>query len=307
VTDVHEDRPWLDTRQAPLSAREIAEPNLILRCEVGSGAHGIAIKGTDDRDEMGLCIPPPEYVLGNARVIVGQNLQPFEQWIYRTAEERLQHSPEADQRYSGRTPRSGPGDLDLTVYDLSKWAKLAAGGNPTVLLLLFAEPLEFSRIGRKLQQQAAMFASREAGAKFLGYLQAQRRRLLGLQGQMRVTRTELVRRHGHDSKYSSHMIRLGFQGMEYLKTGRISLPMPPGPRQYCRAIREGKATLNDVVHAVEEMESELCTYTWGIDKVPESRTARHDFSRGVSPLPEHPDHQAINRFLVDAYFEHWGL
>ncbi len=30
----------------------------ILRCEVGSGAHGIATEGKDDRDEMGICIEP---------------------------------------------------------------------------------------------------------------------------------------------------------------------------------------------------------------------------------------------------------
>ena len=33
--------------------------------------------------------------------------------------------------------RSGAGDLDLVIYSLRKWARLAAQGNPTVLLLLF--------------------------------------------------------------------------------------------------------------------------------------------------------------------------
>ncbi|MGH3741925.1 MAG: hypothetical protein ACRDT8_12995 [Micromonosporaceae bacterium] len=42
----------------------IALPNQILRSVVGSGVHGIAIEGTDDRDEMGVYIEPAEHVLG---------------------------------------------------------------------------------------------------------------------------------------------------------------------------------------------------------------------------------------------------
>ena len=40
-------------------ARRIAEAGLILRVQVGSGVHGTAIDGQDDRDELGLCLEPP--------------------------------------------------------------------------------------------------------------------------------------------------------------------------------------------------------------------------------------------------------
>lgn len=55
---------------------DIAAGETILRCQVGSGLHGTAIAGTDDRDEMGICIEPPEFVVG---------LSGFEQWVHRTA------------------------------------------------------------------------------------------------------------------------------------------------------------------------------------------------------------------------------
>ena len=61
---------------------------------------------------MGICIEPPEYVAG---------LRRFEQWVYRTQPEGA---------------RSGPGDIDRTVYSLRKWCRLALAGNPTVMLLL---------------------------------------------------------------------------------------------------------------------------------------------------------------------------
>jgi hypothetical protein len=72
----------------------IAERGTILRCLVGSGVHGTAVEGQDDRDEMGICIEPPEYVIG---------LRSFEQYIFRTQPEGA---------------RSGHGDLDLIVYSL---------------------------------------------------------------------------------------------------------------------------------------------------------------------------------------------
>ena len=49
-------------------ARLIAERGTILRVQVGSGVHGTSIAGQDDRDEMGVCLEPPEFVTGLARV-----------------------------------------------------------------------------------------------------------------------------------------------------------------------------------------------------------------------------------------------
>lgn len=43
--------------------QQIAEPNTILRGQVGSGLHGVTT-GADDRDEMGVCIEPRANVIG---------------------------------------------------------------------------------------------------------------------------------------------------------------------------------------------------------------------------------------------------
>ncbi len=85
-------------------AHAVAEPNIILRVQVGSGLHGVTVKSQDDRDEMGICIEPPEYIAG---------LADFRMYKFRTQPEHH---------------RSGPGDLDLDVYGLRKWAGLAAHG-----------------------------------------------------------------------------------------------------------------------------------------------------------------------------------
>lgn len=72
-------------------ALEIAQTHRILRGLVGSTVHGLSNPGTDDRDEMGVCVEPREYVLG---------LRRFEHCVART-------QPEGHP--------SGPGDIDLTV------------------------------------------------------------------------------------------------------------------------------------------------------------------------------------------------
>jgi len=151
------DAPTLHTLEPdPERARAIAERGLILRTTVGSVVHGLSNPGTDDRDELGVCIEPPEYLLGFRR---------FEHFVYRT-------QPEGSP--------SGPGDLDLTVYGLRKYCGLALKGSPTVLLPLFVgeeHVIVRTEPGDELQALAPAFVSRAAGRAFLGYLDAQRRGL----------------------------------------------------------------------------------------------------------------------------------
>jgi hypothetical protein len=53
----------------------IAESGMMLRVLVGSGVHGTAISGQDDRDEMGICVEPHNTVIG---------LDRFEHYEFRT-------------------------------------------------------------------------------------------------------------------------------------------------------------------------------------------------------------------------------
>ena len=107
-------------RHASEEARAIAENGMILRVQVGSGMHGTSIAGQDDRDEMGLCLEPPQFVTGLGRVRDGIGaLAPsvrFEQYERHTAWDRP----------GGTANRSGAGDLDVIIYSARKWARTAA-------------------------------------------------------------------------------------------------------------------------------------------------------------------------------------
>lgn len=251
---------------APDEPGYVAQHNTILRAVVGSTTHGLHIEGTDDRDEMGVFIEPPEYVMG---------LRTIEQWTYRTKPEGV---------------RSGVGDLDLTIYSLKKFCSLAAKGNPSILILLHV-PSEATtvktQLGADLQFISDKFASKNAVRKFIGYMTAQKERLFGERGQMRVKRPELIDKYGYDTKYAMHAIRLGFQGIEFANTGKLTLPMAQESRSVCRSIREGKYALDFIRSFYENLQDEL------------------EVALEKSPLPQDADWYGINNFMMGAYTKYW--
>jgi predicted nucleotidyltransferase len=197
----------------------------------------------------------------------------------------------AAEREGNAGARSQAGDLDLTIYSLRKWARLALQGNPTVLLLLYlpedAVVLRTSA-GQELQKLAPAFASRKAGRRFLGYLEAQRQRLVGERGQRNVNRTEIIERFGYDTKYAMHMLRLGHQGVEFLESGRLTLPVREPVRSHLMDVRRGRSNLAHVLQECTDLELRLSAL---LDS---------------SPLPPEPDLPTVESFVMNAYESAWA-
>lgn len=228
---------------------------------VGSTAHGTAIEGQDDRDEMGVFIEPAENVCG---------LKSYDHYIYRDQPDGV---------------RSQPGDLDLTLYSLRKFCRLAARGNPTVILLLWL-PSHICKTtaGTELIAMRDAFISKESGERFLGYLTTQKMRLTGERTRT-VNRPELVAKYGYDTKFAMHALRLGFEGIELMTHGRLTLPVAEPDLTTLRAVRSGRVSFSDALNLIERAEARLrglveaCTRTADIDR--------------------------INGFLVRAHLRHW--
>ena len=119
-------------------------------------------------------------------------------------------------------------------------------------------------------------------------MQQQRQRLMGERGQMNVKRPELIERYGFDTKYAGHIIRLGLQGIEYMRTGSFTIPMPAEERDLILAVRTGEVSENDVLTLAGELESDL---KGAIDS---------------SGLPDSPDYASVNSFLINAYQRVWA-
>lgn len=243
--------------------RALAEPNTILRTLVGSRVHGLGVNDQDDRDEMGICVEPWQHFFG---------LRPrFEQWQFRT-------------QPTGH--RSGPGDLDLVIYSLAKWASLALGGNPSVLLPLFTPETALivaTEHGRELRAMRSAFVGDNIFVQYLGYMRAQRMRMTG-ERTRKVVRPELVERYGYDTKFAGHMLRLGYQGIELATTGAMSLPMVEAERVRIIDVRTGKVPMAEVIDEALGLEAK-------IDALSKS-----------SPLPP-PDRERVERFVIDCYME----
>lgn len=260
-----------------MDSQQLVEQGTILRATVGSTVHGLHHGGQDDRDEMAVFVEPAEYLLGLARARgISGGLYGFEHYVERTQPEGM---------------RSGPGDLDLVAYSLRKYVRLALKGHPTILLLLFVpdeQVLVKTELGEQLRALRPALLSRRAGRGYLGYLRGQKERLFGTRGQKRVNRPELVEAHGFDTKYAMHAVRLGYQGLELLETGRLTLPMPEPTRPRVMAVRLGERSFDEVLAEIDEVQRRLSTAL--------EQTA----------LPAEPDRAAVDRFLVDTYRRAWG-
>lgn len=243
----------------------------ILRTVVGSGVHGIAIPGTDDHDEMGIYIPPPEHLLGISSY--------REDYISRTQPEGA---------------RSGPGDTDLVLYSLRKYLKLAVKGNPTALTPLFAPEesvLKTTPVGNHLRLISDWFLSEEAIERFLGYMHGQHERMMGRGKQNRVpNRPELIEKYGWDVKYGSHALRLAYQGHELATTGTILMPMADAPRQRVLDVKTGKVSREEVSAEISEYEAMV----------------RDLLDRHATVLPQHPNRDAIETWSVLMHLENWS-
>lgn len=256
-------------------SRSAIENRTILRGIVGSRVHGLHIEdGLEDRDEMGITIEPIDLAMGVHA--------PFEQFIYRTAAER-------EGRHDA--PSQG-GDLDLTIYSLRKYVRLALKGNPTILLLMFAPKdslMAMTDVGAHLRELAPQIISRQAGRAFLGYLQAQRQRMLGERGNggHGRPRAALTEQFGFDTKYAMHMCRLGLQGVELMKTGRIELPIAEPDRSWLFDVRIGKIDQQEVLTRTGESERELKDLL------------------DTSPLQEHPNEDVVDEWLINTYMGQW--
>lgn len=245
----------------------IAEQGCILRTVVGSQVHGLVREGTDDRDEMAITIEPPETRVGLGR---------FDHHSHRTQPEGVP---------------SGPGDLDLIVYSLRKYCKLALKGSPTVLLPLFA-PKEHVLIetetGRQLRELAdQLVIAGRVRESFLGYLNSQRKGLVEKGASHgRPRERELSDEYGYDTKYAMHALRIGYQGIELLNDFRITLPVPEAQRNRLMDVRMGNVPPGEILEELDELIAEL-------EAAPIA---------GQDPPPE----LVIEQWLIQTYLSAWS-
>jgi uncharacterized protein len=242
----------------------------ILLVEVGSTAHGTGLPGGEDNDEMGVVMEDPKSVLG------------LNETGLTTVMQRTQ--PEGS--------RSGPGDTDRTLHALRRFIRLAASGNPSILMAMWAPVILATDEGRDLQALGELFVGRHVIPRYRGYMQSQAERLLGVRGGRHGRRgggqrDELIDAFGFDTKYAMHCARLGFQGLELLRDRRLALPIQGEPADWLRAVRRGDVSFVDWWNRVLTLDAEL-----------EALLDDED-------VPLEPDRDAIEAWSVGIHLRHW--
>lgn len=186
----------------------------------------------------------------------------------------------------GLSPIEQVGADDDTMYELSKWVRLAVNGNPTVLQLLWTPESMWvqwdSRWPRIQQDLRNLVLSERCRASFLGYLDGQRKKLINGRGQ----REELKAKYGYDTKFAMHMIRLAIQGIEVVRDGHMSLPMIDKHRDYLLHVRKGSYTQDECLLSASIFEDVL-------QSIPSS-------------IPAKVDHDKLNHWMANTYKEFWG-
>jgi hypothetical protein len=157
-------------------------------------------------------------------------------------------------------------------WELEKFLRLALQANPNLLETLWSPlVLHADEIGQELRQMRDAFLSKHLYKTYSGYVLSQ----------FRLMRRIHAQKGTYKAKHAMHLIRLLYSGIHALKTGEILVDVGEHREELLR-IRGGTLTFDEVQRRALELDREFQA------AFPATR------------LPDQPDYQRVNRFLVRA-------
>lgn len=105
------------------------------------------------------------------------------------------------------------------------------------------------------------------------------KKIIGERLSKATNRTELVLKHGYDTKFASHLIRLLYQGLMLLECGEIIFPLPMA--ELLLEIKAGNWTVEEVLEHADKLEAKM-------DEVAEKTS-----------LPKTPNFKAVEKFCIE--------
>lgn len=243
--------------------------------EVIAGSVSYAISSdTSDMDIVGFCIPPKEDVFPHLRGEIsgfGRQNQRFDVW-----QEHHITDKETRQEY------------DFSIYSIVKYTHLVMENNPNILDSLFTPQrcvLFCSAVAQILRENRKAFLHKGAYQKFKGYMFSQLHKIEQKTNSSNPKRAETIEKHGFDTKFASHAVRLGLQVEQILVEHDLDIERN---KEILKSIRRGEWTIERI--------KEFC-----------SQKERHlDELYQKTTLPHSPDEEAIKDLLMNCLEQHYG-
>lgn len=231
------------------------EERTIILAPTGSYAYGTNTEESD-KDFKGVCIPPIDYYLG---------LESFNEY----------------NNSGGKNFKNTKDDVDINIIHINKFVKDAMQGVPNNIEILFVRQKDYLKVtplGQKLIDNRHLFLSKQIKNKFGGYAYSQIQKLKNKKSNG-TGRQDLIDKHGYDTKFFMHSVRLLTSAIEILETGDFSTYRPN--RQFLLDCRNGKYNFEEALKIVEYYDNKLKA---AIEK---------------SELPSKPNYKKINQLLIE--------
>ncbi|MEU0152531.1 nucleotidyltransferase domain-containing protein [Micromonospora fulviviridis] len=171
-------------------------------------------------------------------------------------------------------------DPDVTLHECAKYARLALSGNPTATELMWLpEECYETRTGfgeRLIGIRAAFLSAPRVRDAYLGYASQQFRKL--------TARDSSVGGRRRSAKHARHLTRLLHQGRVLYATGVLEIRL--ADPEWFRAF--GERVAGGALAEAEELVA----------------AAERDFARIRTLLPERPDEETVERWLLDVRAAH---
>jgi hypothetical protein len=162
--------------------------------------------------------------------------------------------------------------IEEVDWELEKFLRLALQANPNILETLWSPlVLHVTVLGQELRDLRAVFLSRHLYKTYSGYVLSQ----------FRLMRRNFEKTAKYKAKHAMHLIRLLYSGIHALRTGEILVDVGEHRAELLR-IKGGGLLFEEVRTRALELD----------------QVFQQAFT--TTSLPERPDYERVNRFLLHA-------
>jgi hypothetical protein len=160
--------------------------------------------------------------------------------------------------------------------------------NPNLIDSLFTHETmvqHCTQVGHVLRERRKMFLHQGVCDRFKGYAYAQVHKMQTKEPEPGTGRAALVKKHGYDTKFAYHVVRLLNEAEQILREGDLDLMRN---REQLKSIRRGEWALQQVLDYFEKKRIDL------------------EDARARSSLPPGPDEAAVRDVLLRCLEAHYG-